>query len=111
MRIVYVPALGRLVVSMKVAPGPMKRALPRVLPSGLRIDSCANEKVAFEICRLIRWLAEPLNVTRAFCPGVVVVTDTGLPPGVVVAVASGGTSKSCTVIEPVELASGATLTV
>src|SRR5215813_966938 len=110
-RIVYVPVLGRVVTSMNPFPEPMKRLLTSAVPSGLRIDRSASENV-FEIWMLIRWFAVPLNVTLAFWPGAVVESDTGLPPGVVLAVASGGTSKSCTVIEPpVELANGATLIV
>src|SRR5690349_13402577 len=108
---VYVPALGKAIVSRNVLPGPMKRLFPSTVPSGLTIERSAKANVAFDACRLTRCPAAPGKVTRAFCPGAVVATETAAPPAVVLAAASGGTSNSCTVIEPVELASGATLTV
>src|SRR5690242_1899586 len=108
---VYVPALGKAIVSRNVLPGPMKRLFPSTVPSGLTIESSAKANVAFDACRLTRCPAAPGKVTRAFCPGAVVATETAAPPAVVLAAASGGTSNNCTVIEPVELASGATLTV
>ena len=45
-----------------------------------------------ETLTLTRWPAPPANVTRAFCPGTVVVTLGPEPPGEVVALASTGTS-------------------
>ena len=42
--IVYAPALGSVVVSMNVAPGPKMRLLPRALPSGFRMERNANGK-------------------------------------------------------------------
>ena len=86
------PAVGSEVVSRNVVPGPMNRLLPSALPSGFRIDRSANGKVAFVTFTLIRWPAVPPSVTRAFCPGALVEIDTGEPPGVALADASGGTS-------------------
>jgi hypothetical protein len=52
-----------------------------VLPSGFRMepysDHCAN--VEFVNSKLVDSPAVPLNVSLTFCPGVVVVTVTGVP--------------------------------
>src|SRR5207237_1312196 len=57
--------------------------------------------VTDEIFMLTRWPAVPLKVRRPFCPGTVVEIETGGPPGVIAPPASGGTSYSASVAEPV----------
>ena len=85
-----------------------------VEPSGLRIETRAEQQVEVPIVtllrsRLMRRPATPSNRTSAFWPGTgPVVTVTGAPPGVIVVDTSGGTSYSVSVIEPVEVACGST---
>src|SRR5262249_25508165 len=50
---------------------------------------------------------EPANVSRTFWPGAVVPTVTGGPPGAMVAVASGGTTRRATVADPALAPAGA----
>jgi hypothetical protein len=61
--------------------------------------------------RLTRWPATPPNDTRAFCPGTVVAAVTGAPPGTIVPVLSGGTSKRVREADPVALPCGSRTTV
>ena len=73
----------------------------RFVPSGFVIETFACVIVTDDDFKLMRWPAEPVNVCRAFCPGVVVVTVTGAPPGVIEPETSGGTSYSVRVMLPV----------
>ena len=101
MKIAYVPAVGRTVVSTKALPVPMYRFVTSPVPSGLRIETSASENVTPENCTLTRWPAAPANVMRPFWPGTEIERDEDGPPGVIVPPASGGTSYRFSVIEPV----------
>ena len=113
-RIVYVPLTGSVFVSTKPPLVPNGVAKTSVEPSGLRMETRAEQHVEVPIVtfvrfRLMRRPATPSNRTSAFWPGVgPVVTVTGAPPGVMVAFTSGGTSYSVSVIEPVDVAWGST---
>ncbi len=95
--IVYVPETGRDFVSTKPPFEPNGAGETRAVPSGFRIDTLAelqqdwpiDTSVSFTLMRLP---PTPVNVRRASWPGTVVVTDAGVPPAVIEAIASGGTS-------------------
>jgi hypothetical protein len=62
----------------------------RAVPSGRRSETRVLQQ-AGPILTLTRSPVVPSKVTLAFCPGVVVVTVSGGPPGVVVPAMSAGT--------------------
>src|SRR5690348_13246233 len=86
-------------------------------PLGFAIDTAAKQPYpvppieSFVSRRLTSSFWTPLNVTFAFCPGTVVVTEPAGPPGVIDAVASAGTSYSWSVSEPVAASVGSTVIV
>src|ERR671923_310821 len=98
-KIVYVPVAGRTTVSMNPPPVPKLDGATSVDPSGSAIEIRLMQQVG-PILTLTRCPTVPANVTSAFWPGVVVVTVTAAPPGVALAVASGATSWSVSVMLP-----------
>ena len=89
------PAAGSTRVS-KNESGLHNEVEPRVDPSGLRIATAPlvelHELVPPMVepvrVRLTCWLALPVKVSRAFWPGVEIVTGTEGPPGLIVPVTS-----------------------
>jgi hypothetical protein len=59
--------------------------------------------VTLLILRLTRWSATPSKVTRAFWPGVPIVTATDGPSATIVAVMSAGTPYTVSVTLPVSV--------
>src|SRR2546421_8568319 len=84
-----------------VRPGPKNVFPPTVFPSGPTIEAGPDENVTEPIVALTRSPAVPLNVSRMFCPGTVVEAVRLGPPGAIGPPASGGTSYSLSVAEPV----------
>jgi hypothetical protein len=64
--------------------------------------------VTSETSKLTRWAATPSNVSRAFWPGDVVVTETGAPPIAIVPTVSAGTSWRASVALPMLVLCGST---
>ena len=106
------PATGSTIVSNR-HDVPQYALLVRLDPSGFRTIAVALyvPYVPPVPWTRIRCPAVPGNVTTPFCPGLTVVTVTGAPPGVVLTVASTGTSNTCTVRLPTAAAAGSTSTV
>ncbi len=93
----YEPVAGSDFVSTKPPLVPKFVAERSAVPSGFRIETFADEQhdvpiVTSVSLRLMRRPAVPLKTTAAFCPGTFTPTETGAPPGMTVASASGGTS-------------------
>ena len=63
-----------------------------------------------EVASATRRPAVPVKLATAFWPGTVVVSVTGGPPGLIAAVASGGTLKSWIAMLPPPACSGCTRT-
>lgn len=72
---VYVPVVGSVTGSMNV----LKLVESNVLPSGFLMEIPVEPTVPL-FDKLTRWLAVPLNVSCAFCPGVLKVSVTELLP-------------------------------
>ena len=71
------------------------------VPSGLRIDTNEIEMVMFVSEIVTGRPACPANVTRPFCPGVVIEIGCAGPPTASEAEASAGTLYSVTIAKPV----------
>ena len=80
---------GNVCISMKPPLVPTDVGVTRGVPPGLRMDTRVLQQLDVPIVtpvifKLILCEAVPLKVNAAFCPGTVVVTVTGGPPGVMV---------------------------
>jgi hypothetical protein len=88
-KIVYVPVVGSVFVSMKPPFVPTNVGDTSALPSGFRIETFVLQQVddpmvTSVIRRLIRVPPLPANVAVAFSSGAVVVTVSGGPPAEIV---------------------------
>ena len=96
------PALGRLTGASTTEPsGPTSRTVAAV-----GVASVAAERVNATVCPAVA-----ATVATAFCPGTVVVTVAGEPPGTRPAVASAGTRNASTWTSPTAVPCGSTRTV
>src|SRR5919197_4624565 len=81
-RMVYVPVAGSVLVSRKPPVVPAY-VVPTAWPFGAWSETWAAENVELVMLRLTRSPDVPLKRSCAVSPGVVVVTVTGGPPGVI----------------------------
>ena len=104
------PALEATRTAQELALAVLLGRSPRAIMEGAVARSAEQGGPATPVvpCRLTRCPDDPLNVSRAFCPGPVSVTSTPEPPGVIEPVTSAGTELSVNVIVPVEYVTGST---
>ena len=98
-RTVYVLVLGSVTGSRNPSIEANAASDESVEPSGRRIDTRVVQQLP-EILTAARCPAVPWKVTRAFCPGTVVV-NVFVEPNAIVSARSAGTSWSETVALPV----------
>src|SRR5439155_1254169 len=89
---VYVPVWASVFVSTKAPLIPTVSEETSVVASGFATETFQAPPATAPNLKLSRWPAVAPKVRLAFWPGVVTVADTGAPPGVIVPVASAGTS-------------------
>ena len=74
----YVPVVGKVCCERLKVPLQVKVDV-KLVPSGFSNVTVKHENVLFAILTVASWLAVPLNVMFAFCPGFVVVTGRADP--------------------------------
>src|ERR1700738_2956925 len=87
-RIVYVPVAGLAGNTIMPPPVPTNSGEVRLVPSGWSTDTLLDAIVTLLIWILRCCAAVALNVRRAFCPAVAIVTGTADPPMTIVPVMS-----------------------
>src|SRR4029450_9162210 len=108
-----VAVVGGVFVSTNPPLVPSDVAVTSAVPSGLvteifRLAVVDGPIVTPVSLRLARRWAVPAKVSLAFWPGIVVVTVTAAPPGMMGVVGSAETSYSWSVADPIEALCGST---
>jgi hypothetical protein len=86
--IVYVPATVNFWVSMYAPAAEIVAVAIGVDDPGGSSETVPDVTALDVVWRLTRWLTLPVNVSRTFWPGVLVVDETALPPALIVPVTS-----------------------